>query len=79
VDDNHYLIAYGRIMPTELVEHMHGPPFLPDEVHITTNEVKEEFHHIFVPSPPPNGPEWLSELVGFFIKWPKHLMELREV
>jgi hypothetical protein len=38
------------------------------EVRVTPDEVKDGFHHICVPSPPPNGPEWLGELVGFFIK-----------
>jgi hypothetical protein len=47
---------------------MNGSPVLLDEVRVTPDEVKEEFHHICVPSLPPNGSEWLGELVGFFIK-----------
>jgi hypothetical protein len=58
---------------------MYGSPVLLDEVRVTLDEVKEGFHHICVPSPPSNGPEWLSELVGFFIEWPIHLVELPEV
>jgi hypothetical protein len=58
---------------------MHGSPVLLDEVRVTPDEVKDGFHHICVPSPPPNGPEWLGELVGFFIKWSIHLVELCEL
>jgi hypothetical protein len=58
---------------------MHGSPVLLDEVCVTPDEVKDEFHHICVPSPPPNGPERLGELVGFFIKRPIHLIKFYEV
>jgi hypothetical protein len=58
---------------------MHGSPVLLDEVRVTPDEVKDGFHHICVPFPPLNGPEWLGELVGFFIEWPIHLIELCEV
>jgi hypothetical protein len=57
---------------------MHGSPVLLDEVRVTPDEVKDRFHHICVPSPPPNGPEF-GELVGFFIKWPIHLIELCDI
>jgi hypothetical protein len=68
VDDKRYMAAYGRIIPTGLVEHMHNSPVLLDEVCITPDEVKEGFHHICVLSPLLNGPKWLGELIGFFIK-----------
>jgi hypothetical protein len=58
---------------------MHGSPVLLDEVRVTLDEVKDGFHHIYVPFPPPNRPEWLGELVGFFIKWSIYLIELCEV
>jgi hypothetical protein len=72
-------VATRKIIPTGLTEYMHDSPVLLDEVRVTPVEVKEGFHHICVPSPLPNGLEWLGELVGFFIKRPIHLVELREV
>jgi hypothetical protein len=79
IDNKRYEAAIGRIIPTGLAEYMHGSPVLLDEVRVTPDEVKDGFQHICVPFPPPNGPEWLGELVGFFIKWPIHLIELCEV
>jgi hypothetical protein len=70
IDDKRYETAIRRIIPIadEVKDEVRITPVLLDEVRITPDEVKDGFHHICVPSPPPNGPEWLGELVGFFIK-----------
>jgi len=75
MDEGPIFVAHGRLYPSGPGVAIHNNPLPPDHVRVCIDSVIEGLAHVRVPCPV-DDTEYIGELVGTFVAWPAHLVEL---
>jgi hypothetical protein len=71
-DEDQIFVAHGRLYPGVSI---HNNPVPPDHVKVCIDSVIEGLAYVRVPCPVDDA-EHVGQLIGTYLAWPSHLVEL---